>query len=136
MLRSRVGPAEIDDWIRKFTAFLLIELTNFQKDAREYFLIDFSLTRRRQGHVFPLQPARGVDERAILLGKSRARQTIDSRINVFHLVCRSAGSFPEFGCLFRIEVTHNEEVSFLQCLDVLARVRTDSDAVHAKRKQA
>src|SRR5262249_42531402 len=121
ILWSCVGPGKIQEGIRKLASFLLVKLTNFQKNACEYFLIDFRFTWRRHCYVLPLQPARRVNERAIFLREARAWQTIDGRVDGLHLICRGARSFPELGCLFRIQIANNEEISFLQCLDVLSR---------------
>ena len=49
---------------------------------RENLLIKSGIARRRHRDVLPLQPARGVHERAVLFRKARARQTIDRGVDL------------------------------------------------------
>src|SRR5205085_9724510 len=79
---------------------------------------------------------RGIDESAVLLCEACAWQPIDGSMNVLHLVFRDPRRLPEIACFFRIEIANDKEVGLLQSLDVLARVWTDGDAVHAKGEQA
>src|SRR5947208_2718477 len=92
------------------------------QDARLY------MTRRVAGrgdcNVLPLQPARRVHERAVLLREAGARQAIDRRLNLLHLVGRRARRAPEFTGLVRIDLADDEPVRFLQRIDVLPGIRT------------
>ena len=81
-----IVPGKIQNRIRKLSAFFLIQLANFQEDARQDFLIQFRVARGRNGRPFPLQPARGVDERSVFFGESRAGQAINLGLDVLHLV--------------------------------------------------
>src|SRR6185503_7250560 len=114
----------------------LIKLSHLDEDSREYFLIHFRAARRRHRGVLPLKPASRVYERAILFGESRARQPIDGRVDVLHLVFRYSGSLPEFAGLIREDFAHNQPIRFLERVDVLFGAWTNRYAVHAEREQA
>src|SRR5262245_46026218 len=99
MLRLGVGPPRVEDRIRKLAAVLLIQGTDLQENLREDVLIESRVTGCGECDVLPLEPARRVDERAVLLGKTRARQTIDRRLDRLHLLGCGAGRLPEFAGL-------------------------------------
>ena len=132
MERIRVVPGEVEDRIRKYAAFLLIQLSNPQENPREDFLIDPGLARRRHRDVLPLQPARRVHERSILLRESGARQAVDGRLNLVHLLGSRARRAPELAGFIGINLPHHEPVRLFQRLDVLPRVRSDLYSVHAE----
>src|SRR5579863_6323695 len=77
VLGDRVAPAEVEDGVGELAAVLAIEFTDFEEDTGEDFLIESGFSRRRYGSPFPLQPARGVDECAVLFREARAREAID-----------------------------------------------------------
>ncbi len=136
MLGLRVGPAGVEDRIGELAPFFLIEIANLQEDLREDVLIEARVAGRRQRRVLPLQPARGIDERPILLGEARARQAIDRRRDLLHVVRARAGRAPELARLVGIDLADDEPVGLLQRVDVLARIRPDLHTVHAEREDA
>ena len=119
MQRIGVGPGEVQDRVGELAALLLVQLPHLQEDLRHDVLVQPRLPRRRQGHVFPLQPARGVGHRPVLLGEPRAGQAIDRGVDLLHLVLADTRRHPELAGLVRIDLAHDEEVAFLQGLDVL-----------------
>src|ERR1035437_10177927 len=111
MVRKRVRPGNLQYWIGEFTSFFLIQFTNLQEDLRQNVLIEAAISGRRQGNTLPLQPARRVDEGAILLGEASPGQAIDRRIDLLHVVGRGARRLPEGTSLVGINLAHHQEIS-------------------------
>jgi len=72
MLRIAVRPRRVQDWIREFSAILLIQGTDLQVNLRQDVLVEAAIARRRHGRVFPLQPTGGIRHAAVFFRKSRA----------------------------------------------------------------
>ena len=53
-----------------------------------------------------------------------------------HVLRGDAGRFPELAGLVRIDFADHQPVGLLQGVDILLRVRTDGDSVHAEREHA
>ncbi len=132
----RVVPGQIQNRIRELAALLLIQLAHLQENARQNFLIELGVARRRNRRPLPLQPARRIDEGAVFFGESRAGQAIHLGLDVLHLLRRDAGRLPEAAGLVGIDFADHQPVGFLQRVDVLLRIRPDGNAVHAERDQA
>jgi len=50
--------------------------------------------------------------------KSRARQAVDGRLNLLHLVRGDPGRLPKLAGLIRINFPHHQEVRFFSAVDV------------------
>ncbi len=118
-----VRPAHVQDRIGELAALLLIQVADVHEDLREDVLVQPRIARHRQRGILPLQPARRVGEAPVLLRKPGARQTIDRRLDLLHLVRRRAGRPPELARLVRIDFADHQPVGLLQCLDVLSAYR-------------
>ena len=119
----------------KLPAFLQVQFAHFQEDARKDFLVQFCFSRGRQGSIFPLQPARGIDEGAVFFGKARAWQAVDRGLDLLHLALRDARRLPEFAGFVGVNFSDHQPIGFLQGFDILVRIGANGHAVHAEREQ-
>ena len=132
----RVGEGRVQNGIGELAAFLLIEVTNLQEDGREDFLVEPRLAGRWNGNVLPLQPARGVHERAVFFREACSRQAVHGGVDLLHVVRGDAGGAPEFAGLVGINFANHQPVGFFQGVDILIRIGADHDAVHAEGEDA
>src|ERR1035438_8995775 len=75
--RIRIPPVQVQHRFGRRATLLLIKLANLQEDARNDLLIRLGLARRIHGLPLPLDPARRVGKRAVLLGEVGGRQQED-----------------------------------------------------------
>src|SRR5215472_14130877 len=104
MVRLRVGPPGVEDWIGELSPVFLVELPDLEEYLREDVLVEARVAGGRQRRVLPLEPPGGIDERPILLGESRAREPVDGRLDLFHLVRAGARRAPELARLVRVDL--------------------------------
>ena len=135
-MRIAVGPGEFQNRVGKFSTLLLIQLAHLEKDLRHDGLIEPAIAGRRQRRVFPLKPARGIGERAVLLRKARAGQPVDRGLDALHLLRSDTRRFPKLARLVRIDLAYHQPICLLERLDILLGVRADHHAVHPEGEEA
>jgi hypothetical protein len=113
----------------------------YSSRTRRKICARMSWSRRHVGRsgqrcVLPLQPARRIHKRPILLRESRAGQLIHRGVDLLHFLRCRARRLPEGAGLVGIDFAHHQEVGLLQRVDVLLRIRTDHHPVHAEGEDA
>jgi len=83
-----------------------------------------------------LQPARRVYERPVFFGEACSGKAVHLRLDRLGFFGRYAGGSPEVAGFFGINVADDQELGFLERIDILLRIGTDSDAIHAEGEQA
>src|SRR5438094_2590816 len=85
-----VVPRQVQDGIGELAAVLFVQLADLQENLRHDGLVQPGVSRCRQGRILPEQPARGIGERTVLLGKTSARQTVHRGLNLLHFALGDA----------------------------------------------
>ena len=133
MRRVGVGPTQIQDRIRKGSAFFLIQVAYAQKNLRDDILIETRLTWRRHRRIFPSDPAGRVGHASIFFRETGAGQTVNRGVDRFLLVLGYARRSPKVAGLVLINFANYQPIGLLQCVDVFVGVRADHHSVHAER---
>ena len=118
-----VGPVEIDDRIGEGAALLLVESAQAPMELRHDPGVGLRFAGRFGARPVPLQPAAGIDQRALVLREAAGRKLEDLGLDVGRLdVIVDALVLPEPRRLRLERVHHHEELQLRQRFGDLAAI--------------
>ena len=127
--------------LRARPAFFFIQFLDLEEQPANDLLIAQGLAGRIKRRLFPLQPARGVDEGAVFFGKARGRQQEHFGLNpgrvtgAIVVFLRQLFGAPEGGRLGLEILSHDHPLELGKRGDHLGRVGPVGHRIHAERDQ-